>query len=123
MQALVLSRPRFALRKRAFARPTSRGSSSLRRHPGRDPDQPFEGAGRVPPCGPAFLSIVGRLILAAQGDIAIHGRFRPLGTEQDGWHMGVRMPSLLGQVFGAWIVWPVFPERDQRPGVEPELRA
>jgi hypothetical protein len=37
--------------------------------------------------------------------------------------MGVRMPSLLGQVFGPWIVWPVFPERDQRPGVEPELRA
>ena len=53
--------PVFCVAQTAFARPTSRGSSSLRRHPGRDPDQPFEGAGRVPPCGPAFLSIVGRL--------------------------------------------------------------
>src|SRR4051812_11252537 len=34
-------------------------------------------------------------------------------------HMLVRLPSLLGQFLGPWIVRPVLSERDQRPSVEP----
>ena len=34
--------------------------------------------------------------------------------------MLVRLPSLLGQFLGPWIVRPVLPERDQRPSVEPK---